>query len=339
LLNQVTSRLIEGTFVGSPRTNYVAIAIVLASLAATAFFLAQGTTGLLASAFLPVEPGGAASPMATRPVASRERRDDTAILRRNFFDHEQGPIDGAPVSDAVGAGETVVTPSAEFDWSTPPPVCDGSVRLVASVVNPISPDWSFAAIVGASGKALLYRRGQSVDGREVIHIFTDRVYMRPAVGGCQITMFGEEAGAGPRASAPAPEVADVAPSPGQSEGGIAASDMESGITRVSDTNFTIDRSLVDRVLENQAELMRTARVIPHEENGRTVGVKLYGIRRNSLLGRLGVQNGDMLRTINGYDMASPDSALEAYARLRTADHLTLSIVRRGQPTTIDYNIR
>jgi general secretion pathway protein C len=47
----------------------------------------------------------------------------------------------------------------------------------------------------------------------------------------------------------------------------------------------------------------------------------------------------MLRTINGYDMSSPDSALEAYARLRTADHLTLSIVRRGQPTTIDYNIR
>src|SRR5690606_36226867 len=122
------------------------------------------------------------------------------------------------------------------------------------------------------------------------------------------------------------------------EGGINASEMESGIQRVSDTNFNIDRSPVDRVLENQAELMRTARVIPHEENGRTVGVKLYGIRRNSLLGRLGVQNGDMLRTINGYDMSSPDTALEAYAQLRTADHLTLSIVRRGQSTTIDYNI-
>ena len=47
----------------------------------------------------------------------------------------------------------------------------------------------------------------------------------------------------------------------------------------------------------------------------------------------------MLRTINGYDMSSPDSALEAYARLREANNLTLSVVRRGQAMTIDYNIQ
>jgi general secretion pathway protein C len=326
--------------VGSPRPNAIAIAIVLVSLAATAFFLAQGTTGLLAATFLPVEPGGAVTlPTSTRSTPGRASRDDTAILRRNIFDHEQGPLDGVDVADVVSDDE-VVRPTNEVDWTQPPPVCDGSVRLVAAVVNPISPDWSFAAIVGAAGKALLYRRGQSVDGRQVIHIFTDRVYLQPTTGACQITMFGEEVAQGPRVSAPPVNAEPVeVPSAGESEGGINASEMESGIQRVSDTNFNIDRSLVDRVLENQAELMRTARVIPHEENGRTVGVKLYGIRRNSLLGRLGVQNGDMLRTINGYDMSSPDTALEAYARLRTADHLTLSIVRRGQPTTIDYNIR
>jgi general secretion pathway protein C len=327
--------------VGSPRPNAIAIAIVLVSLAATAFFLAQGTTGLLAAAFLPVEPGGAVTlPTSTRAVQGRTQRDDTAILRRNIFDHEQGPLDGVDVAE-ISDDEIVRPPTNEVDWTQPPPVCDGSVRLVAAVVNPISPDWSFAAIVGAAGKALLYRRGQSVDGRQVIHIFTDRVYLQPTTGACQITMFGEEVAEGPRVAPPPmnAEPAEVPSAGGESEGGINASEMESGIQRVSDTNFNIDRSLVDRVLENQAELMRTARVIPHEENGRTVGVKLYGIRRNSLLGRLGVQNGDMLRTINGYDMSSPDSALEAYARLRTADHLTLSIVRRGQPTTIDYNIR
>lgn len=323
---------------GSPRPNAIAIVIVLVSLAATAFFLAQGTTGLLAATFLPVEPGGAASlPAPTRAAPARTQRDDTAILRRNIFDHEQGPLDGVDVADVDE--QIVRPPTNEIDWSQPPPVCDGSIRLVAAIVNPISPDWSFAAIVGAAGKALLYRRGQSVDGRQVIHIFTDRVYLQPSTGSCQITMFGEEVAQGPRVAAQPAEPAEMPSAGGESEGGIAASDMESGIQRVSDTNFNIDRSLVDRVLENQAELMRTARVIPHEENGRTVGVKLYGIRRNSLLGRLGVQNGDMLRTINGYDMSSPDTALEAYARLRTADHLTLSIVRRGQPTTIDYNIR
>jgi general secretion pathway protein C len=96
--------------------------------------------------------------------------------------------------------------------------------------------------------------------------------------------------------------------------------------------------LVGKVLANQGSLMKTARVIPHEEDGRVVGVKLYGIRRNSLLGRLGVRNGDMLRTINGFSMTSPDTALEAYSRLRSADKLTLAVKRQNKEMTIEYNI-
>ena len=84
--------------------------------------------------------------------------------------------------------------------------------------------------------------------------------------------------------------------------------------------------------------MKAARVIPHEEDGRVVGVRLYGIRRTSLLGRLGVRNGDMLRTINGFDMTSPDSALEAYTRLRTSDQLTLAVKRQNNDMTIEYRI-
>jgi general secretion pathway protein C len=46
----------------------------------------------------------------------------------------------------------------------------------------------------------------------------------------------------------------------------------------------------------------------------------------------------MLRTINGFSMTSPDTALEAYSRLRTADKLSLAIKRQNNEMTIDYNI-
>jgi hypothetical protein len=39
---------------------------------------------------------------------------------------------------------------------------------------------------------------------------------------------------------------------------------------------------------------------------------LFGIRPDTLLGTLGLENGDRLQTINGFDMASPEKALEAY---------------------------
>ncbi len=111
------------------------------------------------------------------------------------------------------------------------------------------------------------------------------------------------------------------------------------IQQLSDTSYVVNRSLVTRLLSNQAEFMRIGRVIPHEVDGRTVGVKIYGIRRSSLLGRLGIQNGDMLRTINGFDLTQPDSVLEAYTRLQSADRLSMSIERRGAPVNMDYQIR
>jgi general secretion pathway protein C len=120
--------------------------------------------------------------------------------------------------------------------------------------------------------------------------------------------------------------------------GLSAQELDDGIEKISDTKFNIQRSLVDKALANQGSLMKTARVIPHDEDGRVVGVKLYGIRRTSLLGRLGIRNGDMLRTINGFDMTSPDTALEAYSRLRSADKLTLAVKRQNKEMTIEYNV-
>jgi general secretion pathway protein C len=46
----------------------------------------------------------------------------------------------------------------------------------------------------------------------------------------------------------------------------------------------------------------------------------------------------MLRTINGFDMSAPDSALEAYAKLRSASNLSVAVVRRGAAVTMEYNI-
>ena len=47
----------------------------------------------------------------------------------------------------------------------------------------------------------------------------------------------------------------------------------------------------------------------------------------------------MLRTINGFDMTSPDSALEAYTSLRSANELTLAIKRRNNDMNIEYSIQ
>ena len=317
----------------TPRERRFPVAIILATLLLCAFFLAQGTTRVLASELLASNP--AAAKRAGKPIRAsispfQRERDPAIILRRNIFDSARGDLTAEPLPEmALGAdGE----PLDEWDPNQPPPKCAGNLRLVGCVMSPGYPEWSFAAIAGTTnGKTMLYREGSDVDGSRVLAVEPSTVVLTGSSGACQLLMFEEEAtGTTP------PKVATKPADPRKA--GLSDEELTDSIEKISDTKFNIQRSLVDKVLANQGSLMKSARVIPHEEDGRVVGVKLYGIRRNSLLGRLGVRNGDMLRTINGFDMTSPDTALEAYSRLRTADKLTLAVKRQNKETAIEYNI-
>jgi general secretion pathway protein C len=153
-----------------------------------------------------------------------------------------------------------------------------------------------------------------VDDNEVVSIRTDLVILRPPVGSpCTLGMYASAA----------PEAPPV----------------PSSIVRTSDHAFTIDRELVRRTLADPSALTGLGRALVHEENGRAVGVKLYGIRRNSILGQLGIQNGDMVRTVNGRAVTSLESAIDAYAQLRNEDRITIELDRRGSSVTIEYSVR
>jgi general secretion pathway protein C len=68
-----------------------------------------------------------------------------------------------------------------------------------------------------------------------------------------------------------------------------------GIEKRSDTSFSIERSLIDSVLTNPAQI--GARVVPSMKNGKPNGYKIYGIRPHSILGDVGFMNGDALQRI------------------------------------------
>jgi general secretion pathway protein C len=108
---------------------------------------------------------------------------------------------------------------------------------------------------------------------------------------------------------------------------------------VSANELNVDRSVIDEVLENQFEHLKSIRIAPERKDGNVVGIRLFGVRPGSLLESLGIENGDRLESVNGFDITSPEKALQAYARLRGAGNLTLKINRRGQALGIDYKIK
>jgi len=336
-----------------PRQIKPSLAIVLGTLAISASFLAQGTTQLVASKFLPAPEASSTAAAGTattgvspvRPPGS-DIPDLHAILARNAFDPTTGALWPPKVADVPtpADGEIPEAPQELAPGEVPPP-CEGSLRLIAAVYFDRSPEWSFATVATGSDAPLLYRQGSKVNEMEVFSILPKAVFMRLGNGRlCSILLFADPVA---RAAAAAAVQAPVTPPVDAAQnvppmpvipGAITESDMDQNIVAQGEAKFTVQRTFVDKILQNQAEIMRSARIVPHEENGQVVGVKLYGIRRNSLLGKLGLQNGDLLRTINGFAMSSPDTALEAYSRLRTAANLSVAVTRRGREMNVDYDI-
>ena len=215
----------------------------------------------------------------------------------------------------------------------------------AIITESTDPTWSLAALQGPGDTAPKLRRvGDAVGGKQVAYIGYNPTQNSPSVwiaseaSLCQVLLFATQAPPPAAAPAPAPAAAPAPPAPAGGPSPIPA-DIAARIQKVSDTEFNVDRAVVDKILENQAELMRSARIVPEQKDGKVVGIRLFGIRPDTLLGTLGFQNGDRLESINGFNMASPEKALEAYARLRTANNLNVKINRRGQTSSIDYRIK
>jgi general secretion pathway protein C len=309
-------------------------AVLLALVAVVAFLNAIGITQLVGASLAPDEKQlTQASPLARAlaPAASSAPFHTTSaepILSRNPFDSVTGPLNAVPLDLTNDKAE-----EKGPDLSDPmnAPVCEGLKVLVIAASS--DPDWSFAAFqTGNDPKSVLRRRGGEVGTKTVRFVGWDRVWLTAGSQLCQASMFAPPATS---ASAPAaPAAAPAAGGPGALDPAIAK-----GIQKVSATEFNVDRGVVDKILENQADLMRQARIVPEQENGKMVGIRMFGVRPETLLGVLGMVNGDRLQTINGFDMTSPEKALEAYARLRTADHLTVQVNRNGANMNLDYNIK
>jgi general secretion pathway protein C len=308
--------------------------VILPLVAVAALLNAQAVTQLVGISLGPDEKALAAAPPVAKlsSAASASARNLSAepILNRNPFDHVTGSLKPPPVSDDTSSS------AGPLDTSDPwnAPKCDGvKVLIIAASADP---EWSFAAFGG--DKTVMRRRGGEVNGKKVHFVGWDRVWLESGGSLCQASIFETKAGES-KAASPTPAASGSSAPP--ATGGAKSLDpaYAKGIQKVSANEYNIDRAVVDKILENQADLMRQARIVPEQENGRVVGIRLFGVRADTLLGTLGMQNGDRLQTINGFEMGSPEKALEAYARLRTADKLTISLNRNGANMNLDYNIK
>lgn len=124
------------------------------------------------------------------------------------------------------------------------------------------------------------------------------------------------------------------PNPGQP----GPAQPDNSVRQLSENQYTLGKSTVNAALTDLSQLATQARIVPSFKNGVANGFKLFSIVPDSLYAKIGIQNGDVIRRINGYEMNSPDKALEIYQKLRDANRIEVEIERRGETIRKSYSI-
>lgn len=296
--------------------------LVVLLITLVAYFQASGITQLVGAAlWLATETRATAKTTAAIAPAKTGR----LIAERNPFDSETGPLRPPRGALSTALGQS---PSDPLSW----PTCEG-VQVLIVTESMTDRFWSATTLLETGAAAPRMRRvGDTVAGKQVAFIGynprqqTPVVWLEGSGGVCQSALSRRVA-----------EPPTLQP-PREQDAAQVPPEFASQIERLSDRELKIDRSLVDMTLRDPSALMRNVRIMPDAQNGEILGLRLAGIRKGSLLDALGMKNGDRLETINGFGMGSPEKALQAYARLSTAQRLNVRLNRGGQPLAIDVSI-
>jgi general secretion pathway protein C len=281
-------------------------------------FAAKATSHILEAKFLGDSPHAPrVIPVMQAPVAVKQTRskDGGALVTRDVFCSE-------------------CTPAVAVASTNPNDIQTTSLPLVLLATNVgAKPDDSYATIINTENQRQgSFGVGDPIPGatgklKEIHYKYVDFEN-----GGHieRLVLAGQQAPVAP------PPVAQTSP---EGEGDELQAAIDSGIKKIDDNTYEIDKNLVEKILANPMGVAKGARVVPAVQNGKPNGFKLYAIRPSSVYAKIGLTNGDTLSAINGMELTTADKALEVYTKLREATSLEVEIQRRGKPMTLKYTIR
>ena len=216
-------------------------------------------------------------------------------------------ITQTPTSQAAAAG------------AAPPPSA-GDLTLLGTAVGSFRETFALVA-KGSSHEERVFRLGDTVFSAGPL-VLVKKDLAEILVGGKRVKILTPAATAEAAASAPAAQPAS---------GGLA-SPAGAG-------NYVIDQRALNAALDNIGQAMTDARLLPSVKDGKVEGFKASEVKPQGIFGTIGIKNGDVLLRMNDFPIDSPEKAIQSFASLKGQSRIKLDLIRDGQPTTFNYDIR
>lgn len=103
--------------------------------------------------------------------------------------------------------------------------------------------------------------------------------------------------------------------------------------------WIINKRKLDRSLENMADVLTHARLVPYSKGGKIEGFTVTEIKRKGVFDMIGLKNKDILTSINNYKLDSPEKGIDVLTNLQGEKNLEVEIIRNGKIQKFNYEIR
>jgi general secretion pathway protein C len=274
------------------------------------YFLALCVSDIFKLHYAPtILPAKSESKLVGRPrgVGAQPRQLYEVIVRRDIFNLTPPP-ETAPVADehldAILVGTSQVTAGKPY------------------------------AIIENAGNQAVYRVGDMVPGAgRLLSVGRDRVIILH--DGRRVALELPKPGLTPGPSM-TPARGHIRRF-GRGPQGLARA-ATAGVHKIAPNRYVLDRATVDSNLKNMAPLFMEIRATPQIQNGVANGFLLTEIQPNSIFQQLGLEDGDVLQTVNGQSVGDPAKAFALLQSLRDKSVITLNVIRNGAAHQVSYSI-
>jgi general secretion pathway protein C len=120
------------------------------------------------------------------------------------------------------------------------------------------------------------------------------------------------------------------------ESGVETKD---GVGQVGENQFIVEEAELDKALENLPLLLTQARAVPYFKEGKAIGLRMFAIRSASLFEKIGLKNGDILKSVNGNSLGDLSQAMKLFERLKEERSLSVILERNNEEKEFSYQIK
>lgn len=305
-----------------------------------AYLTAASVSAIVLSTFLTAiatknpEPLDQKVSLFSPPVQPNYRDLKKAIIDRNIFNSE-GIYPDETEDAALGKGGT--GNGGKFNADGPCSKTSLNLTLLGTIAMG-GPKFSLATLKETSyEEADIYRIGDKIVGHDQASIYAierNQVIINNA-GNKECLELDSR----PPPNLNGPDAAlDSAPPTNISSGSVPVE--TSGETKGDSSSINLEGAWVEAQLgPGFGKIINDARLVPHMVNNKVQGFKIFAIKPDSLFGRIGLSNGDVVLQVGDVSLGQAEQGFAIYQAFQDQREFYISAERNGRPVSIQVKIK